>query len=224
MLLGGHLERTHVEQFARLLGAIHRNAWLERRRIASTFADRSFFESLRLEPYYSYAAEQVPPASPFLNRLIEETHATRETLVHGDYSPKNILVHQDRLILLDHEVIHFGDPAFDVGFSVTHLLGKAHHLSGQRNAFADAARLYWELYRDTLGDVEWSRTLELRAVRHTMACLLARVAGRSPLEYLDSKERVRQRAATLALIPRPPRTIPDLVDAFLMRIEDDVDH
>jgi aminoglycoside phosphotransferase (APT) family kinase protein len=223
MLLRGQLDRAHVEQFARLLGTVHRHAWLERQRIAPAFADRSFFESLRLEPYYSYTAEQVPPASPFLNRLIEETRATHQTLVHGDYSPKNILVHRDRLILLDHEVIHFGDPAFDVGFSLTHLLGKAHHLVGQRNAFADAARLYWEQYRDTLGNVAWLRNLEARAVRHTMACLLARVAGRSPLEYLGSAERVRQRAAILTLIQRPPRTIADLVDAFLMRIEDDVD-
>ncbi len=59
--------------------------------------------------------------------------------MHGDYSPKNILIHKDRLVLLDHEVIHFGDPAFDLGFSMTHFLSKAHHLPAQRREFASAA-------------------------------------------------------------------------------------
>ena len=59
--------------------------------------------------------------------------------MHGDYSPKNVLVHDGRLVLLDHEVIHFGDPGFDLGFSLTHLLSKAHHLPAERENFATAA-------------------------------------------------------------------------------------
>jgi aminoglycoside phosphotransferase (APT) family kinase protein len=86
------------------------------------FADRSFFESLRIEPYYRYAASRAPDADPFLRTLVEDTRREVHTLVHGDYSPKNVLVREGRLVLLDHEVAHFGDPAFDVGFSTTHLL------------------------------------------------------------------------------------------------------
>lgn len=214
VLLGGTICADHVRQFATLLAAIHREAYLRRAELADVFADRTFFESLRLEPYYAYSAQQTPEAAAFLHSLIRETLACRITLVHGDYSPKNVLIHQDRLVLLDHEVIHFGDPAFDLGFSLTHFLSKAHHLPALRREFASAALEYWRIYAEALGAPEWATDLEPRAVRHTLACLLARVVGRSPLEYLSPAERVRQRDAVLRIIPSVPATIADLIYLF----------
>lgn len=219
LLLAGKLQQDHVEQFAHLLGTIHRNAYLQREQIAPIFDDNSFFISLRIEPYYGYSAEQVPEAVNFLTRLIEDTLASRLTLVHGDYSPKNILVYNQRLILLDHEVIHFGDPAFDLGFSLTHLLSKAHHLPNLRTAFAASTRLYWSVYHQTLADLDWTSGVQARAVRHTLACLLARVAGRSPLEYLDTDERTRQRKIVTALMYDPPTTVDDLSTRFITELE-----
>ncbi|HET7092972.1 MAG TPA: aminoglycoside phosphotransferase family protein [Thermomicrobiales bacterium] len=219
LLLAGRLERDHVDQFGRLLGAIHRRSAERREAVAPVFADRGFFTSLRLEPYYAYTATQVPAAAPFLTDLIAATLDRRDTLVHGDYSPKNVLVHAGRLILLDHEVIHFGDPGFDLGFSLTHLLSKAHYLPAHRAAFAGAAVRYWTVYRETAGDAPWTAGLEERAVRHTLACLLARVRGRSPLEYLDDAARDRQAAAVVALMAAPPATVADLADRFIRLLE-----
>jgi 5-methylthioribose kinase len=219
LLLRGGLAPGHVAQFGELLGTIHRRSHERRETLAPIFADQSFFESLRLEPYYSYTASQVPAAAPFLNALIADTRARHLSLVHGDYSPKNILVYAGRLILLDHEVIHFGDPAFDLGFSLTHLLSKAHYLANQRPAFRQAAQQYWEVYLTALGQVPWCDSdLEERAARHTLACLLARVAGRSPLEYLDTAARALQQQIVLDLLARVPRTVPDLIDRFVERL------
>ncbi|MCC9077760.1 phosphotransferase [Litorilinea aerophila] len=215
LLLAGKLDLDHVTQFGRLLATIHRQAYLQREEVEPVFVDRSFFETLRLEPYYGYTASQVPQAAAFLQALMDATRQRLITLVHGDYSPKNILIHQGRLVLLDHEVIHWGDPAFDLGFSLTHLLSKAHHVAGHREAFAQAAHHYWEVYRSTLGDMPWADGLEGFAVRHTLACLLARVDGRSPLEYLREEERQRQRQAVLRLMAAPPSTIPTLVQTFV---------
>src|SRR5439155_6949025 len=136
--LAGRIDLDYVEQFAMILGTIHGRASESTVPLAQIFDDRSFFESLRVEPYYAYTAERVPDARAFLRALIDDTRARRFTLVHGDYSPKNILVHQGRLILLDHEVIHWGDGAFDVGFALTHLLSKANHLPAHRRAFVKA--------------------------------------------------------------------------------------
>lgn len=213
VLLGGTICADHVRQFATLLAAIHREAH-GRADLAEVFGDRAFFESLRLEPYYGYSAQQTPDAAAFLDSLIRETLACRITLVHGDYSPKNVLIHEDRLVLLDHEVIHFGDPAFDLGFSLTHFLSKAHHLPALQGEFASAAREYWRVYAEVLGAPQWAADLEPRAVRHTLACLLARVVGRSPLEYLSPAERLRQRDAVLRIIPSVPATIADLISQF----------
>jgi 5-methylthioribose kinase len=218
MLLGGRLENDHVGQFGRLLGTAHRGGYERREETEPAFWDRSFFESLRLEPYYGYTAEQVPDAADFLGTLVEETRARRDTLVHGDYSPKNVLVREGALVLLDHEVIHFGDPAFDLGFSLTHFLSKAHHLPGMREDLADAARFYWATYREVVEELPWAADIEERAVRHTLGCLLARVAGRSPLEYLDEGELARQREAALALLQYPPESVPGLVEDFVGRL------
>lgn len=218
MLLAGQLERDHVRQFGCLLGTIHRESHRHRAELEDVFADRSFFESLRVEPYYQYSASQVPAVAPFLEELIARTRNRRLALVHGDYSPKNVLVHAGRLVLLDHEVIHWGDPAFDVGFALTHLLSKANHLPDRRGDFTAAARGFFQTYRAELGDLPWAAAIETFTVRHTLCCLLARVVGRSPLEYLDATERQRQRDMVLELMTDPPDRVGDLVDAFCARL------
>ena len=208
VLLSGRVDPCHVEQFAQLLVAIHRGG--TGGEIQEQFEDRSFFESLRIEPYYVTTAARVPAARAFLEMLVEETRARRLTLVHGDYSPKNILIHDGRLVLLDHEVIHFGDPAFDIGFSMAHLLSKAHHLTIVRPAFVAAANNYWKIYSQSGG-----LAAEGPSVRHTLGCLLARVAGRSPLEYLDQEERRLQQMAVLSLLENIPHSMSDLIERFL---------
>jgi hypothetical protein len=219
LLLAGILESGHVEQFGRWLGTVHRNSWLEREQLAPAFDDRSFFESLRIEPYYQYTATQVPEAAAFLTNLVETTRSRRLALVHGDYSPKNVLVHAGTLIVLDFEVVHWGDPAFDLGFGLTHLLSKAHHVRGLRANFVEAAARFFRVYLESLGDVPWANEIEPHAVRNAMGCMLARSKGRSPLEYLDGAARDRQRDAVLAVLRSPPRRVNDLVAAFLRELE-----
>jgi tRNA A-37 threonylcarbamoyl transferase component Bud32 len=214
MLMAGELFPEHVMSFGRLLGTIHVNSARRSAELLPIFEDRSIYETLRIEPYYRYTASRVPAAADFLNALIEDTYATQAALVHGDYSPKNILIHQDRLILLDCEVVHFGDPCFDVGFSMAHLLSKTHHLKQHRAKFAEAACEYWSAY---CGYAR-AEAMEARAVRHSLACCLARVAGRSPLEYLDATERANQQSVTVELMANPPERIPDLVEGFVERI------
>jgi aminoglycoside phosphotransferase (APT) family kinase protein len=230
LLLAGRLVLDHVHQFGEWLGAVHRMSSRDRGDVAAAFDDHSFFESLRIEPYYQYTASRNPEAAAFLDHLIAETRARRLALVHGDFSPKNVLVHANRLVLLDFEVIHWGDPAFDIGFGLTHLLSKAHHLpqalslpdgrgSEIRAEFGRAASLFYRSYREALGDVPWADGLEGHFVRHTLGCLLARVAGRSPLEYLEPPARERQRRIVLGLIARPPAGVDDLVGEFLAALE-----
>jgi tRNA A-37 threonylcarbamoyl transferase component Bud32 len=219
MLLAGRLDAAQVRQFAELLAAIHRAGHERRAEFSREFDDRSHFESLRLEPYYLYSAQRMPFVVPFIERLVRETRDTRYTLVHGDYSPKNVLVHDGRLVLLDHEVIHFGDGAFDLGFALTHLLSKAHHLRERRGDFANAARTFWLTYRRGIGDVPWAQDVEPRAVRHTLACLLARCIGRSPLEYFRPETAARQANVASSAMEHPPAAMLDFIDDFVRGIE-----
>jgi hypothetical protein len=112
-------------------------------------------------------------------------------------------------VLLDHEVIHLGDPGFDVGFSMAHLLSKARHVRGMRRELAQAALRYWELYAAAASPDEE------RCVRHTLGCLLARVAGRSQLEYLDREEKRAQAQVTAGLMAAPPASMERLVEKIV---------
>jgi 5-methylthioribose kinase len=215
MLLQGQLHNEHIEQFAELIATVHCRSYAQRDELADVFDNRSFFDSLRLEPYYRYTARQVPETCGFMNQLIEQTLAQRVALTHGDYSPKNILVRDHYMVLLDHEVIHFGDPAFDVGFALTHFLSKAHHVANRRDDFAAASHHYWQCYAQRVAAMPWVDGFEQRVVRHTLGCLLARVAGRSPLEYLDAAEKQCQRALTIRLMEAIPLSVDQLVDQFV---------
>jgi 5-methylthioribose kinase len=218
-LLSGRLDRDLVTQFGRLLASVHGRSYDLRPDLFPRFEDREFFETLRLEPYYQFTGERVPEAASFLRELVEANRAHCVTLVHGDYSPKNILVYQGRLVLLDHEVVHVGDPAFDLGFSLTHLMSKGHHRKEHRSAFLNAAIGYWETYQSETESAAWFSGVETRAVNNTIACLLARTSGRSPLEYLSDEERHKQKKAALYLIAHRPDTVPALVEEFGRRIE-----
>ncbi len=215
LLLKGQLEEEHVRQFGALLGCIHCGSSERKAELLPIFQDRSFFESLRLEPYYAYTASQLDEAAPFLNDLVQETRQHRDCLVHGDYSPKNVLIHAGRLVLLDHEVIHFGEPAFDLGFSLTHLLSKAHHLRAQRRRFLEAAQLYWKSYLQAVAPFHQNADFESRVAKHTLACLLARVAGRSTLEYFNAHQRRVQKEVVFDLITNPGPNIAGVMDRFV---------
>ncbi len=215
MLLAGRLDMAHIDAFAQILADLHTRSRARRSELEAAFADRSFFESLRIEPYYTYTAEQVPDARIFVADLVSVTRANRLCLVHGDFSPKNVLVQDQKLVLLDHEVAHFGDPAFDIGFSITHLLSKAHHMADQRARFREAALRYWTRYWRQVGNEDWSVGLEYRCVRSILACLLARVAGRSTLEYLNQSQRETQKRVVLSLMAETPTGVPALMSRFI---------
>jgi thiamine kinase-like enzyme len=221
LLLSGRINSDHFEQFGLLLGAIHRRSSESIAEVSRLFADTTYFQNLRLEPYYLYAAQTTPEAAVFLNALAQETLQHKDCLVHGDFSPKNTLIYKNKLILLDYEVVHVGDPAFDVGFALTHFLSKAHHLPTERARMASAAKLFWEAYREEIIQLDWANEnrLEPRVVSHTLGCLLARVSGKSPLEYLTPAERIRQRDAVVALMKKNSSRVSELIDEFIRRIE-----
>jgi len=218
VLLSGRVVTDHFEQFGFLLGMIHRKSVEFGPDVCAAFAEPSYFESLRLEPYYLYTAERVPAASDFLRALSEETKRHKLSLVHGDFSPKNALLYRGKLVLLDYEVVHYGDPAFDVGFALTHFLSKANHMIEKRDHLTTAAAQFWRVYFKEVAPLGWD-AIEPRIVRHILGCLLARVAGKSPLEYLTADEAARQRSLTLLLMENPPNKVEDLIDEFAEKIE-----
>lgn len=218
LLLRGEVSDDAVRQFGSLLGSVHARGLKLDEESRQSIQDRRFFEELRVDPYYQFTAKNNPDVAGFYAALIGDMRAEALTVVHGDFSPKNILVYQGQLVLLDHEVIHWGDPTFDLGFAFTHLLSKANHLSAMRDVFLRAAGNFWTSYVAEAGALATGKEFESRACRQTLACLLARIDGRSPLEYLSSEERARQKKTVLALMQNAPVQMEDLIREFGARL------
>lgn len=218
LLLAGIVEPNYFESAGKMLGTVHQRGASRPPAVRALFEDQTFFVSLRIEPYYLYTAQVVSEARDFLAALVRDCSANRVTLVHGDFSPKNILISRGKLVLLDYEVAHWGDPAFDLGFFFALLLSKAHHLPEQRSKLFEGVMSAWEHYRLELKSPLLPRDIEPRAVRHTLGCLLARVDGRSPLDYLGHEERLRQRMLVISLLERIPTSIRELASQFSERL------
>lgn len=216
-LLQGRVDPTVVARVGSLLARIHFAGYRDRDRVSRLFGERRHFEELRLDPYYRFAGRVVPEVAPFLEALCESTLAQTRTFVHGDFSPKNLLLNGGRVVLVDHEVAHLGDPAFDLGFAMAHFLGKFNHLRECRPVLHDSMHEFWRTYRATVGRLH-DDGFEDRAVSHSLACVLARAVGKSPLEYLEADARERQRDVVVDLMAQNLTTVSALIDTFVDRI------
>lgn len=59
-------------------------------------------------------------------------------------------------MVIDFEVIHFGDPAFDAAFLLNHLFIKSVYLSQWRTEIVEAARRFWDVLREHIpADAAW---------------------------------------------------------------------
>lgn len=207
-LLGGRCDIGVARAVGSLIGRIH-EATAGRPEIESRFAHDEQFHALRLEPYLVESARVNPALAPQLHALVDRTAATRRALVHGDLSPKNILVAGHGPVLLDAECAWYGDPAFDLAFCLNHLLLKAAHLPGSRAALAAAARALVGAYFSEVR-FESRAGLEHRVATLLPGLLLARIDGKSPLEYLAPETAAQARFAAMDLLRNAPLDLADL--------------
>jgi aminoglycoside phosphotransferase (APT) family kinase protein len=168
--------------------------------VAAAFATDAGFHAIRLEPYLLATARRHPDLAPRLAGLAERTAATRAALVHGDVSPKNILVGARGPVFLDAECAWYGDPAFDLAFCLNHLLLKCLWVPASAPKFLECFDVLVAAYLRGFSPAG----LEARAATLLPGLLLARVDGKSPVEYLNAeaqKARVRAAARTLLIDP-----------------------
>jgi len=169
---------------------------------------------LRLEPYLRATARRHPDLAARLEGLADRTAATAAALVHGDVSPKNILAGPSGPVFLDAECAWYGDPAFDLAFCLNHLLLKC---LAAPEAVPDLLIAFDEL-RDAYFGVatfEVRAGLEARAASLLPALFLARVDGKSPVEYLTGEaDRDRVRRVAVPLVARPPETLAAVREAW----------
>ena len=190
---------------------------------AGDFDNGALFDALRLRPYLGPLADAHPSLAEPLAALRESFSSAAATVVHGDVSPKNVLVGPNGPVLLDAECACWGDPAFDVAFLLSHLLLKARHRPADEPALGAAAGGFWDAYRagvvagagvaiDAVAGLGGDAAAEFegRVASWWAALVLARIDGSSPVEYLAEPVRTALRLDVVALVARPPALLAGL--------------
>ena len=142
--------------------------------------------------------------------MVDDLMGARISLVHGDVSPKNILKGPDGPIFLDAECAVESDPCFDMAFCLNHLLIKSIAGIAPRDALGRGILALWSAYTPY---VRWERPddLDRRVAVLLPGLLLARIDGKSPVEYLEEPARIRIWRIARGLILDPPASIADLL-------------
>jgi 5-methylthioribose kinase len=199
-LLGGRIDERLGQRVGRILGLMHETSARHPERFEK-FQDANVFVQLRVDPFYRRVQERRPDVARPLGALIDQMLTLHQALCHGDYTPKNILAHDHGFTLVDYETAYFGDPAMDLGLCLAHLVLKAYRLPQQRTLFLNLMRAFWAGY---CAEATFRPAADLvaRANAHLGACLLARIDGTSPVDYLpeeDKRGAVRELGRTLLL-------------------------
>ena len=212
-LLEGIAVEDTAYQVGNILGKIHAataqdSAWREE------LGSQEFFYPLRMEAYLETLGRRQPRVAEHTWNAIEVLTAPVGPLVHGDYSPKNILVGSDRLVVLDFEVAHAGNPAFDTAFLLNHPLLKSVRRPELADAYLRMAQTLWSSYLEAARDGTDVQRTDRDTAMALPLLFLARVDGKSPVEYLGDQQRQQVRDIGFALVDAQHNTLDALFAHF----------
>ncbi|MBS0265175.1 MAG: phosphotransferase [Planctomycetes bacterium] len=212
ILLEGRADRDIPARLGIYLATIHRETAL-RPELAAEFGNHEVFVELRVDPFYRRLAEACPKVSQPIQKLIDEMFQTVVCLVHADFSPKNVLIAGDQLILVDFETGHLGDPAFDLGFFLSHLLLKTVRHASRFHEFAELTNSFWETYLAGVHGLPSKARfapadIHRRTVGHLAGCMWARIDATSRVDYLDAPQQEAVRTYCRSLFFEPPADWP----------------
>ena len=210
-LRDGRGEPIHAENAGRILGRIHSISSSDKA-IQEQFPRIDIFHAIRLEPYLEATASKHPDLKGVLFALSKLTSETRPVMIHGDTSPKNILLGPNGPVFIDAECACMGDPAFDLAFCLKHFLLKCLWVSAGREKFLKCFEVMVAAY---LAEVTWEdrRAVETRTAKLLPGLFLGRVDGKSPVEYITEEgEKNKVRRCATELLVSPPSRLMDVVE------------
>jgi thiamine kinase-like enzyme len=216
LLLAGDIRIGHAECAGSILGEIHeRTACNEALR--RKFDTTANFYQLRIEPYLLTTGARHGALQKAFDDEARRIASVHEALVHGDFSPKNILIGADRLVVLDCEVAWYGDPTFDVAFLLSHLFLKSLYFAPESREVEKLIAAFWRSYAGARSPVN-AAVVEQRLVRLLLMLLLARVDGKSPVEYLSPVKQAFIRTFVYRHLPSSPESLVEMCDNWFAEI------
>ena len=192
-LLKGLLNFSSSAKVIDALSTVH-NSCAGDKEVKKIFENKEIFYQLRVSPYIEFVVGKHPELSRFSEEVNGFLMDESITLVHGDFSPKNIMTDGEAVSVLDHEVAHYGHPAFDLAFFSTHFVLKAVKNKAWAAAYLVMLSSMLDRYFKNVTFMDRGK-LESDYVKTWAFIILARVDGKSPAEYIVEdfdKELVRK--------------------------------
>jgi len=177
ILMKGNFSISVAENAAYLLREIHHHSNSIDAVDKAKFQDQKYFIQLRVDPFHCRLMQKYPELSSSIQKLIDELTVQKTCLVHGDFSPKNMLVEKDnKIVLIDFEVAHWGNPVFDVAYCLGHLMLKGWYLKKHKEILK-LAEVFLAIYGKEVNNL----------IPHLGLMLLARMDGKSPVNYIKEE-------------------------------------
>lgn len=216
-LMEGKINVEYAREAGRILGLIH-NTSFNKEEVASQFDTLQNFHELRIDPYLLSTAKKHPQLLSYFSEEALRLSNTKKCLVHGDFSPKNIMVSPHRIVVLDCEVAWYGDPVFDIAFLINHFMLKALLLPEKSQQMI---QLIEQFFQDYLSHATFisKETLEKQTVQLLLLLMLARVDGKSPVEYLEEDQKDVIRNFVYKSLPKGIEALDVLSDLWVNSIQ-----
>jgi len=175
LMMSGIFNVNTAKSASSLLSQIHSQSYKIDEEQKAEFSDQKYFNQLRIDPFHRFLIQKYPELTSYINKLIDELSLQRTCLVHGDFSPKNMLVQRNgEIVLIDFEVAHWGNPVFDLAYCLGHLMLKAWHLKKYEELLS-LIRAFLDSYKGKVDNL----------LPHLGLMLLARMDGKSPVNYIQ---------------------------------------
>ncbi|MBQ6427068.1 MAG: phosphotransferase [Clostridia bacterium] len=198
-LMSGLLDFQVAEKSIRTLVTVH-NRCAGDEAVRERFGDKEVFYNLRINPYIEFTVNKYPEWNEDARKVISLLMDSGISLVHGDYSPKNIMVTKGRGIsVLDYEVAHYGHPAFDLAFFSNHFILKSIRFPEIRDAYLSMLEYMVGIYMREMTFMDRSE-MENATLSVLRFLLIARIDGKSPVEYLVGDDEKQQKARNIVKI------------------------
>jgi 5-methylthioribose kinase len=190
VLMAGQFSDSHAEQAAVLLSKFHTGSVQLPEVTRSKFDDQKYFDQLRIQAFHRHLISKHPELRDAIENLITELTTVKQCLVHGDFSPKNMLIEETTMVLIDFEVAHWGNPVFDLAYCIGHLMLKGWHLNKPNEAIR-LIQSFLSAYNAAPDNL----------IPHLGLMLLARIDGKSPVNYItDERMKNKIRAVSSSWI------------------------
>ena len=213
-LLNKNIDKKIFVKISKDLFKIHKNSSNDIIKKMFTKNSKNFYD-LRLDAYFNEVGRVYPFLNNKIKKIIKDYKKNSSTLVHGDFSPKNMLIYKKNIKYIDAETCNFGDPVFDVVFFSNHLLIKSIHIPNKKKQFIEAYKIFFQTYIKSIKLYHRENFMN-RSIEMIPIMLLARIDGKSPVEYITKKNiKNKIRSLSFKLLSNPPTSLKNLLKKII---------